>query len=577
MNNLLKLKWPLLALLMVSIASGCGNDDEGPNPGDLIASFQYEVSPTNFLEVSFQNFSQNAASYSWDFGDGNSSTEENPTHTYAQTGDYTVVLTATDASGKTANREETINIQDPEATLTLLAGTTSKTWYLQREGIALGIGPALNDNQWWSFGGATPLGDRPCILDDAYTFHRDGTFEFNSNGTLFIDSEGNGGWQGPTAAEGCYDESDPGTLMAATGEDLSAFGNGGSYTFDLDADQNLLTLNGLGAYIGLANKTSAGDNYIPISVKEYKIFNFVDGDVADSLQIAIVGDGDAFFWNFYLVSYDDPNDLPDIPSAMPKASFSFERDGFEVTFDNNSTNATSFMWDFGDGNSSSEVSPVHTYMNEGDYTVTLTAMDGNGNSDEAMATISVSAAVFSAAVLSDADGKIWKLNGEASYVVGPCAGCNDWWPGLDAQGVIDRACQMDDEFIFTDGGTFEYDSKGMVWHEDYIGGPNVCEAESALMSPYDVLGSGTHSFEVTEAVGMDPATIKVIGTGAFIGFHKAFNGGELNSTNGVGPASEITYTVHDYSSTPAGETLTLVIDISPDGTAWWTITMFSEK
>ena len=576
MNNLSKLKWPVLALMIVAIAFGCKkDDDDSPNPGDLIASFQFEVSSDNFLQVTFTNFSQNAVSYNWDFGDGNSSTDKDPTHTYAQTGEYKVVLTATDDTGKTANREETINITDPDEALAMLAGSTSKTWYLQREGIALGIGPAENDNAWWSFGGVTPLGDRPCILDDAYTFHRDGTFEFDSGGTIFVDSEGNGGWLGPDEPEGCHDESEPGIFMASTGEDISDLGNGGSYTYDFDTDQNMLTLNGSGAYIGLPNKTAAGDNYVPISVKEYKIFNFADGDVADSLQIAIIGDG--FVWNFYLVSYDNPADLPNIPGPMPAAAFSFERNGFEVTFDNNSTNSTSFMWDFGDGSTSTEESPVHTYTDEGDFTVTLTAMDGSGNSDEAMATVSISAAVFTAAVMSNADGKIWKLAGEGSYVVGPTAGANDWWPGLDAQGVIDRACQMDDEFIFTDGGTMEYDSKGMVWHEDYIGGPNMCEDESALMSPYDVLGSGTHSFEVTEANGNDPATVKVVGDGAFIGFHKAFNGGELNAANSVGPASEITYTVLDYASTSSGETLTLTIDISADGTAWWTIKMFSEK
>ncbi|MDX1477532.1 MAG: PKD domain-containing protein [Saprospiraceae bacterium] len=556
--------------LTIGVYVGCKDDDPPPVDPTPIASFQFTIDDVNFLTVSFTNFSQNATSYSWNFGDGNTSTQESPVHTYASSGTYTVELTATNSAGS-ATKSETITVMDPNEALTMLAGSTSKTWYLQREGIALGVGPGPNDNQWWSFGGVTPLGDRPCILDDQYTFHRDGTFEFNSNGTIFIDDKDCcGGWK---EGEGCHDETEPDVWITHTGEDVSAFANGGDYTYDFDNANSTLTLNGLGAYIGLPNKTEEGDNFIPVSTKTYTIFNFAEGDVADSLQMGLVGAGQT--WNFYLVSYHNPADLPDLPGTVPKADFNFVKDGFTVTFTNASNNSTSYMWDFGDGGMSTEENPVHTYASEGEYMVTLTARDDASNSDEITKTVIISAATFSAEVLSNADGKVWVLNGEGSYKVGPAPGAGDWWPGVDAQGVIDRACQMDDEFIFTDGGAMTYDAKGQVWAEAYMLGPDGCIEESELQAPYDVLGSGMHMFTVTEATDTEPARVTVIGEGAFIGFSKPYNGGELDGT--IAPVSQITYDVLDYSKSGDTEILVLTIDYSADqsGGAWWTMTMRS--
>ncbi|MBK5284970.1 MAG: PKD domain-containing protein, partial [Bacteroidia bacterium] len=47
-----------------------------------------------------------------------------------------------------------------------------------------------------------------------------------------------------------------------------------------------------------------------------------------------------------------------------------------VNFINNSTGANHYLWDFGDGNTSNAINPVHTYSNVGQYNVTLTAYNG---------------------------------------------------------------------------------------------------------------------------------------------------------------------------------------------------------
>lgn len=51
--------------------------------------------------VTLVNGSSDAVSYSWNFGDGNTSTLANPTHTYSAMGTYTVTLTATNSCGST--------------------------------------------------------------------------------------------------------------------------------------------------------------------------------------------------------------------------------------------------------------------------------------------------------------------------------------------------------------------------------------------------------------------------------------------------------------------------------------------
>ena len=90
---------PVAMLLMASMVFfiGCKDDDEPTTTPAPAASFQFEV---NEMEVTFTNYSQNATSYSWDFGDNaGTSTEKSPVYTYTDGGTYTVKLTATGAGG----------------------------------------------------------------------------------------------------------------------------------------------------------------------------------------------------------------------------------------------------------------------------------------------------------------------------------------------------------------------------------------------------------------------------------------------------------------------------------------------
>jgi PKD repeat protein len=55
------------------------------------------------------------------------------------------------------------------------------------------------------------------------------------------------------------------------------------------------------------------------------------------------------------------------------ANFTSVQNGLVSTFTNTSSNASSFLWNFGDGFTSTETSPSHTYAAPGIYTVSLSA------------------------------------------------------------------------------------------------------------------------------------------------------------------------------------------------------------
>lgn len=71
------------------------------------------------LEVGFADRSVNfPTSWLWDFGDGNTSTQENPVHTYYVQGMYTVTLTATNRYGSsTAVYADYITVRPPHVPL----------------------------------------------------------------------------------------------------------------------------------------------------------------------------------------------------------------------------------------------------------------------------------------------------------------------------------------------------------------------------------------------------------------------------------------------------------------------------
>lgn len=76
----------------------------------------------------------------------------------------------------------------------------------------------------------------------------------------------------------------------------------------------------------------------------------------------------------------------------PIASFEFDKNNVEspvtIHFTNNSTDATDFLWSFGDGGTSKERDPNHEYIAWGNFTVTLNAT-GEGGANSISKSISI--------------------------------------------------------------------------------------------------------------------------------------------------------------------------------------------
>ena len=98
----------------------------------------------------------------------------------------------------------------------------------------------------------------------------------------------------------------------------------------------------------------------------------------------------------------------------PTADFTFEVDGSEVVFTfSGEGDVTTYDWDFGDGNISSETNPTHSYSSGGDFGVTLTVTNEDGD-DSKSKTVTIEASSGSSAnpelSLGDADGAFYAIN-----------------------------------------------------------------------------------------------------------------------------------------------------------------------
>ena len=84
------------------------------------------------------------------------------------------------------------------------------------------------------------------------------------------------------------------------------------------------------------------------------------------------------------------------PTTQPTADFTYSPSSnltapVKISFTNNSKNASSYGWDFGDGTTSMTTNPIKDFTKAGDYTVKLTATDAQNQKAQKTVVISVKA------------------------------------------------------------------------------------------------------------------------------------------------------------------------------------------
>jgi hypothetical protein len=147
-------------------------------------------------------------------------------------------------------------------------------------------------------------------------------------------------------------------------------------------------------------------------------------------------------------------------------------DGKQVAFTALTHSATSWLWEFGDGNSSSEQNPVYEYPEGGYFIATLTAKDNSGTSVTSEVKLAIDLPPRSLLVgdhtVDGYNGKTWKLtashtsadklaNADAGFSI--AAGAPETLP----QGAFDLYLSMgevyDDTYTFFNDGSYSHDVK----------------------------------------------------------------------------------------------------------------------
>jgi PKD repeat protein len=285
-----------------------------------------------------------SGTYVWNFGDGSpSSNLSSPFHVYQSAGTYTLSLTANSALCSDDSLLNIVVAPAPQASFSVSANSVCHPQSIQFNNTTSGS-PVYN----WNFGDGSPSSS---LTNPSHTYSTPGTYSV----TLI-------------AAQGsCSDTLSMPGIINVLASPLADF----SYTSPCINDSVVFT-----------NLTQSQGS----TISSYS-WDFGDGSAAGTLQNVKHAYLNAGTYTVRLI-VQSTNGCSDTISksvtilTRPQVAFSPDVmsgcDSLTVHFNNTSTGAVLYNWNFGDGGTSTLTNPSHTFNSAGSYTVLLTAEASGG-------------------------------------------------------------------------------------------------------------------------------------------------------------------------------------------------------
>ncbi|MEM6264039.1 MAG: PKD domain-containing protein, partial [Bacteroidota bacterium] len=312
--------------------------------------------------LQFNNLSQGAiVSYLWDFGDGDTSQQVNPTHTYTQNGVYTLSLTVRDTNGcdSTLVLQNYLTIEDAEIEL-LADTTTSDCPPLLVNFQANGLSSHIFTTFLWDFGDSTQAFQQN--VSHLYTYPD--TFDVQ---VIAI------------ALSGCSDTVRLDSLIKIRGPF-------GQFTFSPDSGCPGLQV----------DFQATGDR-----VQTYQ-WDLGDGTLLSGDTISYVyRDTGVFYPQLILTDSsgcrvffpaDDSIRIFPPPEVAFRYSDTLLCGGGSVFFNDLTqprNGLVSWLWDYGDGNSDTVANPSHIYGQPGTFPVSLVVTNSQGCADTLVSAVPI--------------------------------------------------------------------------------------------------------------------------------------------------------------------------------------------
>jgi PKD repeat protein/PhoPQ-activated pathogenicity-related protein len=300
--------------------------------------------------------------WEWDFGDGETSTEQNPQHVYAAAGEYTVRLRV--FSGNLEDVEEKVNVVSvKETTLPVADFSVSNQTPDANTAVQFtdkSVPGTANITAWaWDFGdGETSTEQNP-----SHIYKMGGTFDVSLTVTTAHGTD--------TETKVAYMEvvaRPPTADFSASSTDI-IFGNSITFTD--------LSTAGTAPITGWLWNFGDGQT----STEQNPVYTYQQGGTF-TVSLTVFsdhGDTTATKVNYILVRTIKPDAGF---TAAPREEFVGRPIQFTDTSTPGTAEITQWLWNFGDGQTSTEQNPMHTYAEAGTYPVSLTVTSAHGTDTE---------------------------------------------------------------------------------------------------------------------------------------------------------------------------------------------------